>query len=77
MFEATDEPDNDVHKCLCCQQRIEKRGKLVTPEKAAHAFAVLCAMGYTRKALLTRHRAQLEFQSPGLVEWLEARGTSQ
>lgn len=70
MFEATD--DADVHKCLCCNQRVEHKGKPITPEKAAHAFAVLCAMGYTRKALLTRHRAQLEFQSPGFAAWLEA-----
>ena len=71
------EADTDVHKCLCCNQRVEHRGKLVTPERAVHIYAVLLAMGYTRKSLLTRHRAQIEFQSPGFAEWLEARGTSQ
>lgn len=76
MFEALSET-TDLHKCLCCGQRVEARGKPLTPERCAHAFAVLTALGFTRKALLTRHREQLEFQSPGLVEWLEARGTSQ
>lgn len=65
--------NTDIHKCLCCGQPVEHRGKPITPEKAAHAYAVLTAMGFTRKALLTRHRAQLEFQSPGMVEWLEGQ----
>lgn len=75
MDEATD--DTDVHKCLCCNQRIEHKGKPITPERAERAFRVLTAMGYTRKHLLTRHRAQIDFQSPGFAEWLEGRGTSQ
>jgi hypothetical protein len=68
-----DEADTDIHKCLCCNQRVAEKGKPITPERAAHSFAVLTAMGFTRKALLTRHRAQLEFQSPGMVEWLEGQ----
>lgn len=76
MFEAFTK-NTGLHKCLCCGQRVESRGKPLNPERCAHAFAVLTAQGFTRKALLTRHREQLDYQSPGLVEWLEARGTSQ
>lgn len=70
LFEAS---DTDIHKCLCCGQVVSVKGRPVTPERAAHSFAVLTAMGFTRRALLTRHRAQLEFQSPGMVEWLEGQ----
>jgi hypothetical protein len=66
--------NTDIHKCLCCGQRVEERGRPITPDRAARAFAILTAMGFTRKALLTKHRPQLEFQSPGMVEWLEFQG---
>lgn len=65
--------NDDIHKCLCCGQPVERPGRRLDPPRCEHAFAVLTALGFTRKALLTRHRAQLEYQSPGLVEWLEAR----
>lgn len=67
--------NTDIHKCLCCGQRVEKPGPRVTAEKAERAFRVLTALGFTRKALLTRHRAQIDYQSPGFAEWLEERGT--
>jgi hypothetical protein len=71
--------NTDLHLCLCCGQRVEERGKPVTPERAIRAVAALEALGFTKDALLTKHRAQIDYQSPGLAEWLiaEARRTTE
>jgi hypothetical protein len=70
----TDLLDNtDLDKCLCCGQPVTQRGEPITPERAARALAIFTALGFTREALLTKHRAQLDYQSPGFAEWLEAR----
>jgi hypothetical protein len=66
--------NTDFDKCLCCGQAVTKRGDPMTPVRAVRAWAFLAGLGYSREALLTKHRAQLEYQSPGLVEWLEAQG---
>lgn len=63
----------DIHTCLCCGQRVEERGKPVTPERAERAYRILIGLGHTREGLLGAHRAQLDFQSPGLAEWIEAQ----
>ena len=64
----------DFDKCLCCGQRVTKPGEPITPERAERALRMLMALGHTRAGLLSAHRAQLEYQSPGFVEWLEAMG---
>ena len=62
-----------LDKCLCCGQPITQRGNPITPERAVRAFSILTALGFSREALLTTHRAQLDYQSPGLAEWIEAQ----
>jgi hypothetical protein len=69
----TDFRDNtDFDKCLCCGQAVTKPGDPMTPERAVRAYAFLAGLGYERADLLGKHRAQLQYQSPGLVEWIEA-----
>jgi hypothetical protein len=62
-----------LDRCLCCGQPVTKPGKPVTPERAERALTIFLALGHTREGLLTKHRAQLIYQSPGFVEWLEER----
>ena len=62
--------DKDV--CLCCGQTAFKRGDACSPVQQAQRYALLDALGYTRDELLGKHRAQLDFQLPGLAEWLQA-----
>jgi hypothetical protein len=63
--------NTDIHVCLCCGQRVEEMGKPVTPERAIRAVAILEFLGFTKDALLTKHRAQIDYQSPGLAEYLQ------
>lgn len=50
-------------------------GETARPEddagELAIAFRMLSAQGFEREALLTKHRAQIDYQSPGFAEWLE------
>jgi hypothetical protein len=64
----------DFDKCLCCGQPVTKPGDPITPERAEKALRMLMALGHSRAGLLSAHRAQLEYQSPGFVEWLERQG---
>jgi len=66
--------NTDLDKCLCCGQPVTERGKPVTPERAERALSFLTALGFSREDLLGKHRGQLDYQSPGFAEWLEARG---
>jgi hypothetical protein len=63
--------NTEFDKCLCCGQTIKKRGDPMTPQRAVRAYAFLSGLGYTKEELLTKHRAQLEYQSPGFIECLE------
>ena len=65
--------NTDLDKCLCCGQPVKEPGQPITPERAAKVYRFFLALGLTRDELLTKHRAQLDYQSPGFVEWLEAR----
>ena len=68
-LEATDKTS-----CLCCGQTVIKRGgDGCSPHQQAQRFALLDALGYTRESLLTKHRAQLDHQLPGLAEWLQGQ----
>jgi hypothetical protein len=65
--------DTDIHTCLCCGQPVLKRGNPMTPDRAPRAWAIFLALGLTREDLLGKHREQLDYQSPGFAEWLEAQ----
>ena len=65
--------NTDLDKCLCCGLTIKERRPPVTPERAEKALRIFTALGLSREELLGKHRAQLDYQSPGFVEWLEAR----
>jgi hypothetical protein len=68
-IEAT---DKDI--CLCCGQTVlARRDACLTPEKAERDLALFEALGYTRESLLTKHRAQIDYQLPGFAEWLVAQ----
>ena len=59
--------------CLCCGQLVPPGKPIRSPEHAAALFALFEALGFTRESLLTKHREQIDFQSPGLAEWLQGQ----
>jgi hypothetical protein len=64
--------DTSLHTCLCCGQQLQGPGKPISsPRRNRRAFAIFQALGLTREELLTKHRAQLDYQSPGFAEWLQ------
>jgi hypothetical protein len=63
--------ETDIHTCLCCGQTVTQPGKPITPDRAIRAKRMFDALGFTRDELLTKHRAQLDYQSPGFAAWLE------
>ena len=65
--------NTDLDKCLCCGQPVKERRPPITPERAEKSLKIFTALGLTREELLTKHREQLDYQSPGFIEWLEAR----
>jgi hypothetical protein len=65
--------NTDLDKCLCCGHEMTKPGDRITPKRAERALKIFTALGLTRDSLLGAHRAQLEYQAPGFIEWLEAR----
>jgi hypothetical protein len=69
--EWDDEVDENI--CLCCMQLTSQRVNRVTPEEAAKRYELLEAIGYTRESLLNKHRAQLDYQMPGMAQWLEGQ----
>lgn len=69
LFETLDK-NVDPAVCLCCGQRVEKPAPPLTPERAERALTILTGLGFTHDGLLTKHRAQLEWQAPGFIAWL-------
>jgi hypothetical protein len=63
--------NTDKNVCLCCGQPMTAPGQPLTPERAAKALRLFLALGLSREDLLAKHREQLDYQSPGFVEWLE------
>jgi hypothetical protein len=61
------------NSCLCCGQLVYRGGKTRTITELEVEFLFLEKLGYTREELLTKHRAQLEYQLPGMIEWLTAQ----
>ena len=62
----------DMETCLCCGGDVGRRYFVprATPEKWASSLGLFLAMGYTREELLTKHRAQLDYQLPGMSDWM-------
>jgi hypothetical protein len=63
----------DKNVCLCCGQLVIKSRSAMTPSDFATEWRILEGLGFTRKALLTKHRAQIDYQSPGFAEWLQGQ----
>lgn len=58
-------------RCPCCDALVTKpRSTPVTSHEAARAMTMFKRKGLTREALLTQHRAALEFIAPGFIDWL-------
>jgi hypothetical protein len=61
---------------LCCGQlhyRPDDRGSPLPIDELEVQFRLLEALGYTRERLLNEHRAQLDYQLPGMAQWLTAQ----
>jgi hypothetical protein len=65
--------DTDIHTCLCCGQAVLRPGKPITTERCALVLEMFTALGLTREDLLGKHRAQIDYQSPGFAEWLQGQ----
>lgn len=66
-----DLPNKHPHnRCLCCGQLHYKRGEPSTVKEMEITLVLLEAMGYTRETLLRDHKAQLDYQFPGMASWL-------
>jgi hypothetical protein len=65
--------NTDLNTCLCCGQKVTQRGSPMTPVRAERALQFFTAIGLTREDLLGKHRAQLDYQSPGFAAWLEGQ----
>ncbi len=60
--------------CLCCGQNVgTPRQTPVSLEEAETIYRWLLSFGYTRQELLTKRRAQVQYQIPGFLPWLEKR----
>jgi hypothetical protein len=61
------------HECLCCGQLHYKQGKPLAQDEYVVQFNLLEALGYTRETLLGEHREQLDYQLPGMAQWLQGQ----
>jgi hypothetical protein len=63
-----------ANRCLCCGQlHYGKSEEQRTPLQFAAELSLLEQLGYTRDNLLADHRAQLDYQLPGMATWLEGQ----
>jgi hypothetical protein len=63
----------DPTSCLCCGEhnvRKRKAPKNPTAEDARIAIEDLESLGYTKEEMLGTFRAHLDWQAPGLAEWV-------
>jgi hypothetical protein len=66
--------NTDERMCLCCGQVILLQpSKPMTPERMERALQIFTALGLTREDLLGKHRAQLDYQAPGMAAWLQGQ----
>lgn len=61
------------NRCLCCGQLHYKAGGPMTVEEFELNLLMLEKLGYTRESLLRDHRAQLDYQLPGMAAWLQGQ----
>lgn len=59
--------------CLCCGQKNEGRKTPLTAEEITIQITLLEQLGYTREKLLSEHAEQLDYQLPGLRQWLQGQ----
>ena len=69
--EWTDNTDREI--CLCCGSRVKEPVVMRSPEHAEALLGLLEAIGFTRESLLTRHREQIDYQTPGFAAWLQGQ----
>jgi hypothetical protein len=65
--------NTDKMTCLCCGQLVKEPVPIRSAAHAAAALALFEQLGFTRESLLTKHREQIDYQSPGLAEWLQGQ----
>jgi hypothetical protein len=65
--------DEGIEKdvCLCCEQKVQNPHGRLTPSEAENQMQLLGMIGYSRQSLLTTHRHRVEYQLPGMIEWLK------
>ena len=64
---------NNPRSCLCCGQHSvgrRKRPKHITYEHVQIAIEELESMGYSKEDLLGPYKAHIDWQLPGLSEWI-------
>lgn len=61
------------NRCLCCGQLHYKAGEPKTVAELELEWLLLEQLGYTRETLLRDHRAQLDYQLPGMATWLQGQ----
>ena len=65
---------NDPRSCLCCGEHLvmrrRKRPKHITYEHVQIAIEELEHLGYTKEDMLGPFKAHLDWQMPGLAEWI-------
>ena len=61
----------DPRSCLCCGRAVERRGaRCRNTEEARAGIESLENLGYTKEEMLGLFREHLEWQAPGLVEYV-------
>jgi hypothetical protein len=62
----------DKRVCLCCGQVGARPGKACdSAESARECLDDLRGLGYSLEALMDQHRDQIDYQAPGLAEWIK------
>jgi hypothetical protein len=62
---------NDKRSCLCCGRIYKIRGKkCLNPAEAAAGLSALHDLGYSDEELLGRYKANLDWQAPGLSDFI-------
>ena len=68
------DPD-DPRSCMCCGQNVGKHARLPvrTDDQALAAREALEHLGYDVEDMLGPFRGHIEWQAPGLIEFIRAR----
>ena len=61
----------DKKSCLCCGRAYNRRGaKCSNAERAAAGIMALRQLGYSKEELLGTYRKHLDWQAPGLSDYV-------